>query len=196
MSYWDNWSKALSNYGDFVSNVFTGKPLQGDVFDNASGLDMLGALFGQDPDNFGTYQNPSSGASEASTPVIGSDTEGSSYDPSGYDQASWDLAKTQELLAEQRNFNSAEAEKNRQWQERMSNTAYQRAVQDLEAAGLNKWLAVTGGNGASASTPSGSSATSSSGDVSTPNPQLAKAIINAVGSLASSAMKIITSLAK
>ena len=45
----------------------------------------------------------------------------------------------------------AEARKNRAFQERMSNTAYQRAADDMEAAGLNRILAI----GSPATTPGG-----------------------------------------
>lgn len=54
------------------------------------------------------------------------------------------------------NYNSAEALKDREFQERMSSTAYQRAVEDMKKAGLNPILAYANGG---ASTPGGSGAT-------------------------------------
>lgn len=54
------------------------------------------------------------------------------------------------------NYNSAEALKDREFQERMSSTAYQRAVEDMKKAGINPILAYANGG---ASTPGGSGAT-------------------------------------
>lgn len=56
-------------------------------------------------------------------------------------------------------FNAEEAQKQRDWEEEMSNTAFQRQVSDMQAAGVNPALMY--GSGASgASTPSGNSASS------------------------------------
>lgn len=63
-----------------------------------------------------------------------------------------------QIAADNRAFSSAEALRNRQWQEEMSNTSYQRGMKDMRAAGLNPMLAFMKGG---ASTPSGSAATGS-----------------------------------
>lgn len=65
-------------------------------------------------------------------------------------------------------FNSREAQKNRDWQEYMSNTAYTRAARDLQTAGLNRVIAM----GNPASTPSGASS-------SVDKPNYSQAAINA-----------------
>lgn len=64
------------------------------------------------------------------------------------------------------NFNSTEAMKNREWQEHMSSTAYQRAVADMKEAGLNPILAFQNGG---ASTPGGSAGTISGASMGAPS---------------------------
>lgn len=60
------------------------------------------------------------------------------------------------------NFNASEAQKTRDFEKEMSSTAYQRAVEDIEQAGLNPNM-IYGSGGTPASTPTSSSAAAGSG---------------------------------
>lgn len=80
-------------------------------------------------------------------------------------------------------FSAQQAQLNRNFQERMSNTSYRRAVADLQAAGLNPVLAAMNG----ASTPSGASAqgVSTNGSVAETDNSGASALVNILGSMLS-----------
>ncbi len=81
-------------------------------------------------------------------------------------QRDWQEAQNQKAM----DFNAAQAALNRDWQEYMSNTAHQREIKDLKAAGLNPVLSAMGGNGAavtSGATASGVTSSGAKGDTDT-----------------------------
>lgn len=79
----------------------------------------------------------------------------------GFNSGAWAQAAdwNESMFNKSMEFNAEQAKLNREWQERMDSTKYQRAITDMKAAGLNPVLAVTGngisvgsgGGGASAS---------------------------------------------
>lgn len=88
-------------------------------------------------------------------------------------------ALSQQFAREQMAFQSRENQIARDWQEKMANTAHQRQVKDLKAAGLNPILSVNSG----AATGSASGASGAQGQVDT-------SAINALASLAVASMNI------
>lgn len=93
-------------------------------------------------------------------------------------------------------YNAAEAAKNRDWQERLANSAHQREVADLKKAGLNPVLSA-GGQGAT--TGSGASASSDAAGVDTSMVgaviDMATAQLNSATQLQATAMQTAASIA-
>lgn len=93
------------------------------------------------------------------------------------------IAGQQAMQRETQTFNAGEAEKTRAYQTQMSNTAYQRASDDMQAAGLNPAMMFSKGD--AASSPAG--ATASVSTPTMPTPQNTHPMAN-IGRAAESAM--------
>lgn len=89
------------------------------------------------------------------------DTRYPYWRPNGYDSDP-DIARIQKEQDIMNAWSAQQAFENRAWQQEMSDTAHQREVADLKAAGLNPVLSANSG----ASTPAGAAATADSSSVS------------------------------
>lgn len=88
----------------------------------------------------------------------------------------WNAEQNRGLQSDIAQGNWQQADTNRAWQEKMSNTAYQRMVQDLNAAGLSPMLAYSKG---AAPTPSGSTGSASAGGSSIEAPRFGETSLRA-----------------
>lgn len=129
----------------------------------AGALSLLGGLGALG--NLNATNSRSQGESNSNSQSGGSSgSNGYSYGGT-YGTGASASAFSHQMMMEANEFNAEQARLNREWQERMSNTAYQRAMKDLRKAGLNPILAYTSG----ASTPTGSYASSAMGNAYTDN---------------------------
>ncbi|UPW41602.1 DNA pilot protein [Peromfec virus RodF8_43] len=82
-----------------------------------------------------------------------------------------------------RQFNADEAAKNRDWQKMMSDTAHQREVADLRAAGLNPVLSALNGSGATVTSGATASGSMPSGSAGEADKSSTTALVTLLGSL-------------
>lgn len=186
---------------DFLSDTFGG------VVD--TGLGMLGNLFGGGGNKEGNSASSLLDWIKGLAPGVGAVAGYAGQ--SGANEMNRDIARENNVwsadqarinrefqdsqVGAQRAFNSGEAQKARDFEERMSGSSYQRAVGDMQKANLNPILALMKGG---ASTPGGSAASSgsASGSMGSPTSAHMESVMSAAVSSAMSASQTAAMMAR
>lgn len=165
MTFWD----FIGNIGDGIKDVF-------DLFkgDNSS---YGSFLIKDNPTGYHNNNSALYGTPDQATIIAGMENAVT---------GNLDYQRVLDQLSREQTFNRTEAQKNRDFQLMMSNTAYQRQMDDLKAAGINPAL-VLGQGGASAA--SGSAASSSGKNPHSTSSQLLSTMLGGLMNITNSALK-------
>lgn len=133
-------------------------------------------------------QSAASGVADAWKQIAGVQQSNNAYNA---EQAALNRTWQEQQAKILRDYNAQEASKNRDWQKMMSDTAHQREVRDLQAAGLNPVLSALNGNGASVTSGATASGAMGSGSSATADSSSSAAMASLIGSY----LDTVTSLA-
>lgn len=161
--YWQNWKNNFSDGWqafDFFSSLF-----------GQENTSVGAQITNQQATDYATGKTSNPGAVNTGKGFLGTIWD----DATGKTNTEIQNSAAAALQEDQQAFNAEEAQKEREWQEYMSNTAVQRQAADYAAAGFNPVLATNGG----ASSGVGASASSGTATAQASNVSLLQSAANA-----------------